>query len=325
MGNCFASRQLAALLFAALTPPVCLLCAGLGWQWVLLAAVVAGAYYGLLLRRRPQDPLHQNALLALGPVGGRIALSLMGLFLLCLLGYVAGASALAFPETKGHLSSGLVVLLLAAMAAKAGPRVLARCGVVLFLAMGVIYAVILAFSLPDVSLRWLAPSGGGEAILPALAVFFLPTLGLYVLPDRDNTRLIWWWVALGLFAVAVAALVQGCLSPALAGEELSFYQLSRSVSLFGVMERFEVLVSAAWLAGFFCLSGVIFVALGEIAALVLPLCAQPTPWLFAAAAGTLFLTRSWPLWVFALGSAVFCGVFPLGIQFIVYGKKMKKN
>lgn len=68
--------------------------------------------------------------------------------------------------------------------------------------------------------------------------------------------------AAGIGLCAAAALcAAGTLSPRVAGEEaFAVYTMAKSVSVFGVMERLEPVVSAALTAGGFCLLSVLCLA-----------------------------------------------------------------
>lgn len=70
------------------------------------------------------------------------------------------------------------------------------------------------------------------------------------------------WLAAGIGLCAAAALcAAGTLSPRVAGEEaFAVYTMAKSVSVFGVMERLEPVVSAALTAGGFCLLSVLCLA-----------------------------------------------------------------
>ena len=64
-------------------------------------------------------------------------------------------------------------------------------------------------------------------------------------------------LAAALAAAVTAAVTAGTLSPALARGQAAFWSLSRSVSVLGVVRRFEALVSAALLIGSFSLSALL--------------------------------------------------------------------
>lgn len=306
-----------------MTVPLVLVGARLHWRFVLLAVLPAILYYYIMYRTKRDTPLPQLALSALGKAG-RALLWAASLFLLCLAGCLANRSSLSFPQTANAPLAGLALLALSAWAAKKGIRALVRCGAVLCVLLTVLYGLVLLGSAPKVRLRWLAPAGGIEQTALFSGILMLPTVCLYFRPEEDNARPALWLTAGASLALAASVITAGCMSPQIAAEELSFYRLAQSVSLFGAVERFEALISAAFLFGSFCLIGLLLCAVREALFVLLPeQHASRVPLLVLAAPAAL-CSAGTPLWVWAVGAAIFCGIFPLITQVIVGLKKAKK-
>ncbi|MGM9650970.1 MAG: hypothetical protein ACI3VX_03405 [Faecousia sp.] len=313
------ARQLCAVCFAALFAPGFMLCTRMSWHWVLLAAAVAGLYYYIVSRL-----LCRGATLPRTGIW-RGVLLLAALALACLAGYGAKRSAGAFPETDGNVLAGLLVLALAVFAARLGVQAVARCGSLLFFFVALIAGIILVFSAPRVRPEWIAPWGGpGQGVL-CLLLFLLPGAAVYLQPRVavSNTRPGWWLLAFGLSAAGAALVTSGCLSPAAAVQPDSFYVLSGGASLLGVAERFEALLSAAYLAGYFCAAALLLCAARSLAQNALGEKKFPVLWAAAAvaAAATAVIPASWLVPMLVVGG-VFCGLFPLVLLWVGAAKKV---
>lgn len=157
-----------------------------------------------------------------------------------------GAAAL-FPDSGGGLYVPAVVLALSwALAGRDSRAVLACCTVVGFFVLAAV-AVVAVFALPQVQWRWLVPQFDAVTALRAMALGAAAFMLAEICPEKPAQP----WLLAGAASPAVlAALVAGCLSPALAaGERSAFYTLSRSISVFGVVERFEALIAACLTLG----------------------------------------------------------------------------
>ena len=317
------ARQLCAALFAGLTVPLVLVGARLHWRWVLLAVLLAGLYYYIMYRTKCETPLARLMLSAFGKAGKLLLLS-AAVFFVCLAGCLANRSSLSFPQTADAPLAGLALLAVSAWAAGKGIRAVVRCSAVLFVLLALLYGVVLLGSAPRVQLRWLAPAGDIRQTALFFGVLLLPTVCLYFAPQENNTSPALWLLACGALALAASVVTAGCLSPRIAAEEMSFYQLAQSVSLFGMVERFEALISAAFLFGAFCLTGLLLCAAREALSVLLPHKRVPRLLPAAAAVPAALFSSAIPLWVWSLGAAIFCGIFPLLTQGIVALKKDKK-
>ncbi len=170
-----------------------------------------------------------------------LALVLLGGALL--LGGAARALCAIYPESRGGPLTGLLLLLAAAYAAERGEETVLRSGAILFFFLTAVEAVILGFSAVQVRAAWLAPQTG-RVPFAAMTAALSPVAVLYV---RGGARRTGGWLAAGIGLCAAAALcAAGTLSPRVAGEEaFAVYTMAKSVSVFGVMERLEPVVSAA--------------------------------------------------------------------------------
>ncbi len=257
MNSCrdrISARQLGALALSSSGVPVFRFCCRIPWLWTLLGAGAAALTLSgltLLLNRRGGRRLRPCRLWALTPiltVGGAAT---------------AWVGSFAFPETAGNWLAALLLFGLAAAAARIGPAAAGRCAGILLWTTGVLYGIVLLFSLPQVHPAWLLPRSGSPADAAKVWAAMLIPGGALCLTDalgEDQKLPHWPWWAAALTAAAASAVTGGILSPALAGEREAFRTLARGVSVLGVMRRFEALVNGAMLMSAFCLSAMLLTA-----------------------------------------------------------------
>lgn len=341
-----------------MTVPALQVFSGVPFRWVLLGTGAAAGLLALLWRLAKTAPAALPELLRVN-TGGTAVLALSALALLLGAAYTAGKSAVCFPQTETSPWTGLLVLALAALAAHGGIETLLRCGGILAAALTALLGTVLVFSAPQIEPRNLAPAGGAGDALRVFLLALLPSLGLYFHGGivRTQKRPALWLGALVALPTAAAAITGGCLSARIAAQPQPFRLLAQSVSILGVMQRFEALSYGAELSGFFLLCALLLFAAGRCAAALLPFRKQA----FAAAAvsrrdaGGMRVDnrrcrlRSWfsaknrrelvlallaaalvypsqgiPLTVFCVLTGLFCGLLPLGILWVEKIKNFAK-
>ena len=318
--NRISARQVGAWGFGAVTVPAVLTCAGLGWGWVLLGCAIAAAYFGLTASLAEGTPdLRELTVQAFGKVLGRVWLLLGAAFALFSAAQTASRAHLAFLDETGKLA-GAAVIALAVLANRKGPEQAARvCGVV-SLILAALYTIILLSAARQVRPEWLQSWGSArqtsEVLPPMLALTCLRFL-----PGRRGRVKGGWLALLVLGPAALAAVTAGCLSPRLTiGLQQPFYTMSQSLSVLDVMERFEPLVSAALLMGFFALESLLFAACRAQLDSAFP-ALREKKWETAAlgvlAFALMFAAKQIGPEAWALGAAIFWGVGPLLTLLIV--------
>ena len=313
MEGSISGRQAGAWGFCAASVPAVLTCAGLGWGWVLLGCAIAagqelanGAVY-----------LPELTVRAFGNAAGRTTLVIGGAFTLLAAAQTARRAGIAFPDGTAELAGGVIVLL-GTLAGEKGAKQAAKVCGVLFLVLSGLYTIILLAAAKNVQLRWMAPWGGARQTLDVVPSMFALTC-LCFLPGRTDAVKGGWLGLLAICPAVVSAVTAGCLSPRLTQQLMfPFYTVSQSLSVLGVMERLEPVVSAALLMGFFALESLLLEA-GQIV-WAAPNLAEKR-WardaLGIAVFGLSFLTDGIPAEVWALGAAVCWGIAPLLTQLIV--------
>ena len=328
----YSPRQLCALLWTALAAPLVTVCSAVGWPWILAAAAVAAAVIWPIYRLASQMPqgLGASALFreAWGKLGPWAALLAWAWFV----GAAALAASMAvtaFPQDNAFPLIPLVLLILAAVAASEGSAAACRFGATLFLAVAPLLALVLAFGAFGVEWDHLAPAGEPLDAVAPLAVLLLPGAAFYVRDGLTGRGTPWkrWFLLAAALAVAVSVVCVGFLGLPLAEASANaFWYMSRSISVLGVMERFEAVISA-FLAISFCTLLAFLLTAGQKALSCAAEKATPKAavWVTAAAAGGgLWVVPKVPEWVWIVGNLLFWGVLPTVTLLVVYRKKFRK-
>ena len=320
MEGSISGRQAGAWGFCAASVPAVLTCAGLGWGWVLLGCAIAAGYYVLTQELAGGTVyLPELTVRAFGKAAGRVVLAIGGVFTLLAAAQTARRAGIAFPDGTVELAGGVIVLL-GTLAGEKGAKQAAKVCGVLFLVLAGLYTIIILAAAKNVQLRWMEPWGGARQTLEVVPPLLVLTC-LRFLPGRKAAVKSGWLGLLAVCPAAFAALTAGCLSPRLTQQlTFPFYTVSQSLSVLGVMERLEPVVSAALLLGFFALESLLLEATREQIERAAPIIAGKR-WARVALGivvfGLSFVTDGIPAEAWALGAAVCWGIAPLLTQLIV--------
>lgn len=302
-----------ALWTAALAMPAALTGAALGIAEALVGACAACAILYCIARAAARVPADFR-------LPGWYGALRCGWCAVCAGGVLALARGL-FPQAGG---SWLIPAVLAALAAWAsardGERV--RCvGAVVWPFVLAMLALVAVFALPQTGVRRLAVPVRPAGCACALALCLVPGMAP-LRPGQARMR--------GFFALACAlTALPGAICLGMLGRAqtcaLAFplYDAAKLVSVFGVMERFEVLLSGALAVSAFCALGFLFrTGVEGLRGRNFPCRA----WALAAASMALGgVSSRLPWWVFAAGNALFCGLLPLGILLVAVRKKVEEK
>lgn len=310
MGHPIGERQRWAWLAASASAVTATCLCGIPWLSVLLGT--AGAALSWLLLDAALRPCGMAPVLpaAFGPLGKFVVVLTMA-WTVAALAWSANLAVTAFPMVEGYPVLGWTLLALAAWGSWKGAAACARCAGVLCLFLLALYGLVTVFAVPDVTPAYLLPQVSGADVFTVLGLFLLPAGVFYVPCRRHRPGLVWQGaVILPLAAAVLAAVTAGILSPELAASlPTPLYLLAQSVSLFGVMERIEPLLSVAMTLGVFCL-------MASLACAFRALGAQLKPWKWlgplgcALAAAAMGPARFIPTWCLAAGAALFWILLP---------------
>lgn len=314
-------RQLCALAFCAFTVPAVGLLPRAGWLWAAIAAACCAAVLavGVLLTRKKGG---SAAALAAQSGLGKTLLAPLLLWNFLALGMTARYLCGAYPDAGGFPLTGALLLLLAAYAANKGVSAVARVSAICFFFLIALYALVLGFAAPQLRPQWLAPqTKPAWTILPAV---FSPACVLFLTGHCTERGKPAGWLLGGVaLAFLVAFVAAGCLSPEVAGAEpFAVYTVTKGLSLFGAMERFEALVSAALTAGGFTLLGLLCLTNAELIRAFWPRaekCSGVANFLLGFAG--IFTSGVLNAGISAAASAIFWGILPIGILSLAKRKK----
>lgn len=185
------------------------------------------------------------------------------LWIAIILGEVMRWTVECWPSAEQNLSVPLTVLVLSVFASWNGAERASRTGGILFWFLCLLYAVIVASGVHNLKVEYLSPRL--ELPEPALlTIFLLPAIGAF-LPCENKGRGVWLLV-IPVIAVLLTVWTTGSLSQGVCDEmPLPFYEFSKSLSLFGVVERFEAFVSVALTVGFVSVQMLLLSAVHQIA------------------------------------------------------------
>lgn len=304
------ARQLSAWVFAAITPVAIQLAAGASWPWTAIIAASC-ALMVWLAWTRGLGILSQWA-------------CVLGVLLAAMTAGELLPSAGDCWPTGNKTAVPLILLALAVWSAQKGPSAAARVGCVLFWVVVSIYFVVLAAGAKEVEIQWLRPEDTETDW--DLAVLSLTPAAASVLMGKERR----WGPRLllpGAFILCACLIVGGVLSPMVVrGLDNPFYEMSRSLSVFGVAKRFEAVVSAGMTVGWFTLLSLYLTICGKLSENVRP------GWGRLGAYAGAVLAVAWmlcdlhiPRPLLAILMAVFWVAMPLLAQGIARFKQVVKS
>lgn len=298
----------------ALSGPLAQLAGVTSWLTVAVTAVICGLLCVAVLSLQQKDK---------SPSGWLCAAQL--LLLAIFVGQLAAKSAGSWDEGNTDPVVPLILLLLAALCAKSGGEKASRTITAVVWLIAVMFALVLGAGTTmirgeNLQPVWQKPNWELAALLliPAVSV---------LLPRQNKSEIRWLPVITGAFAVIINLWVIGCMSPELAAQQKgAFLEYSKSISLFGVAERFEAVVSCALTVGWFALLSLLFAAAGHQAEQVSSGMGSWGVWICLLIAGAAVLLQ-WQLqdWIVAGLALIIWVILPVCQGFCQGRKKLKKD
>lgn len=246
------------------------------------------------------------------------------LFLILVTGKFAQMAASCWPTGNSYPTVSLTLLILAAFSALDGAERASRVGGVLFWLLALLYAIALCAGVKDGNVHWLVPDINPPRSLLVI-ILLLPVVAIFLPREKGgaSTKAL---IAACVFTVFIAILTAGAMSPSVVKNlKDPFYEFSKSLSLFGVAERFEAIVSVALTLGYFALLSFLLSAAGHLADRIQPGWGRAGV-LGCATAGAvvMLICPTLPdLWL-AGASLLFWGFLPLATRFTAK-RKSRKN
>lgn len=186
------------------------------------------------------------------------------IWVLIVLGGILRWIADSWPVENAYPVVPLVLLALGTASAVQGTDKAARAGSAVFWLLALVYSAVMLAGVGEIEFKGiensLTKADGGTII-----VFLVPVLAAYVpeLRDKLSCR---WMIAIGAFAIAIAVLVAGGLSTAVAESTAApLYDWVQGLNLFDTIQRFETIVAVALTMGWFALLNFLLSTAGTFA------------------------------------------------------------
>lgn len=299
-------RQLTAWLAAAIIPTAIQLTAGSSWLSVLLACVLSLLCVWLRWSFGAAST-------------GKLGIILQWILLTAVLGTACQASTQSWPR-GAHPAVGIFLLILALWSVWKGTSASARVGCVLFWFVLLLYLVLLGAGVKDIRMKWLRPTKGDVDAFGCVLLLTPAAAAIHLNKKEGIKPRLLLIVAFCTVASVVAA---GVLSPWVsAGKENAFYEMTRSLNLFGQARRFEAVLSAGMTAGWFSVLSLYLSLCAHLAEKFHEGCGKWGSTIGALIAGTILLCDVHiPGAILLFFSAVFWVLLPLLTQVLGSEKK----
>lgn len=281
---------------AAMIAPILQVASKESWIVVLgMGAASAAAYYVLAV---------QNKESLIMPRWIRLV---QYAWLVVLIAVIAEQTALCWPSANGYPTIPLILLALAVLSAESGWKNASRASSIIFYIAVFLIGITTIAGLRDIHAEWLTPQiRKPDGLL--LTVLLLPTVTA-IMPECGNGKSGTAWVILGA-AVLISAWTAGIQSNA--AQEQGYLEGVKGLSLLGVVERFESLVSVAMTLGWFSLLTLLLAAAGQCANDVLRKQETAGVWAAGIIAATVVLCGMHiEAWIAAICTATILVVLPI--------------
>lgn len=234
---------------------------------------------------------------------------------------IIGQSKQMWPDAgEGNLIP-IVILVLGAWSVHGGVRRARAAGATLIWFVWILFAFAFTAGIKDVKLSYLVPSM--DRLDPVLLFVYLLPLVTMFLPGNEGKKDWLWMVIILTFGVASSALTFGVLSETVVKTHPNpFYEMSRSLSLFGVARRFEAVVASAVTIGWYALASMMISAAVQLAGEINEEWCGWSGWVTAAAAAAVLCGFTISGVTLVIGSIVFWVILPILTQGIVKIKKL---
>lgn len=303
-------RQLSAWQFAAMTPVLIQLLGGASWFWIILMGGISLLVQWILRKWGVEAESRWLFVLQL-------------LYIIVLLGSITGYASQSWPRSNSYPWVPLILLALAAWSAQKGTSAAARVGCVLFWGVLIVYLLVFGAGIREMEHNWFVFTKKAPEWLGAV-IFITPVVAAILGNEGKAGGKSLLPV---IFCLLAAVITNAVLSPAVAsGMDNAFYEMSRSLSLFGVAKRFEALISAAMTVGWFTLLNLYLSVAGRLSEKIFPEWGRPGVWTTAVVSAGCMLCG---LRVSAVNLLIFAAVIwvalPILLQLLKQIKKSEKN
>ena len=271
------SKGFSPWLLAALSAPLAQAASGHSWPTVL---ITGGVCLGISYLLQTNDSAEYAPC--------RWSCAIQWLWLAVVLSQLAHLPMACWPDYQSYIVVPLTLLVLAAWTAGKGRQEAARAGNTLLWILLIIFGTVSLAAVKEIRIENLAP----QLSIPRgllIVVFLIPCVMIFLPQERASVINL---ITVGGFAMLVSLLAVGVLSLPVAKETASpYYEMSRSLSLLGIAERFESLVAATMTLGYFALFALLAAVEGELTERIKPDWRRNGIWGGIAIAGAVFVSR----------------------------------
>lgn len=273
------SRALSVWVATAMVGPVALVSAGSSWSAVVVVAVLCGALCTAIYRSWGGSTCQS-----------RIVNILFMLWHVYAVAVVASMACLCWPGKGSQIATALALITLGALSACKGGRSASAVAATLCPLCAVIFAIVLACGIG--SMRWnrveisTVPPGG-----MLIFVFLLPIASVAI--PRSASPLVGGLALTGVLGLALSVAVMGTLSlHVMLTQPDAFFEFSKSLDLFGVVQRFESITAVAVTMSLYAMLSLLLSGVGSMAESI---------------------HRGSSRWAVLLGAAISAGIVILGL------------
>lgn len=310
MKNKIPGAQVNAWVLTAAIGPILSIIGQNGWMTVLIASVATGALsFCILSCKQIRLP--------------RWLCALELIWLTVFLGGIAKSASTCWTENAFPVIP-IVLLLLGAFASGRGGIPAARVGATLLWLVVPILSIVAIAGTADVNTDWIRM----KLEIPSsmlVSLLLIPCLCAF-LPQESTSGVRWSTAILGGASVIGAALVDGIMGNSAAVQASnSFYELSKSINLFGIAERFEALIACVLTASWFALFTLILSVVYHLSEDLVSSGGKYGVWVVAVAGALLMCIMPNGSGFVAIGNLIFWGFLPVATQGIVDAKNKQKK
>ena len=251
-GKDLGEKQLKLWLMTAMSAPLAQAVGGISWVTVLVTGIACGGFIFVIRRIREGISNFPGWLTVLAQIW-------LGIRLL----YMLGEAECCWQADQSGVFVPLILLLLGGLSACKGMKAAAGVASILFYFVAAGYGATGVASLKNVHDSWMLTGVGG--VQPQLiAIFLLPTVMLLFSEKYHPLGPALLGGVAGVGGI-LGLLINGVLSAGMAaGYENGFYEMSRSVSYLGSVERIESMTASVLVLGWFAMFSLHFIVLSEV-------------------------------------------------------------
>ena len=229
--------------------------------------------------RKPGDSMADVIINAIGKTGGKIVISVFGLWLICYVGFMLKSGAERLISSAYDTASPAIFILtifaVSVIVAVKKLKVLGRLSEIFFIIFGVVFIIIMIPAFADIKVENLLPVtiyDTGDILKGAIPIINIGTVGVYLyffkdVADADNSNKVIVKRVVTVLGVILTLLITtiGILSEPLIRElQHPFFIMVRDLTVFKVVERVESVVIALWVVSDIVYVSMLLKICGEI-------------------------------------------------------------